>query len=255
MKKIIVALTFTVFLLSAMAVPSFSQKLDVGVEVGDWFRYIAEVTLWESVDPFLPAGFYGPISLADNQTYNILYNVTDITSAAGGDNVTFEITYNWKNGSVTYGTAEQNVSTSVEALYQFLIGADMEPDDMFDDTFSFMGFSTIPPRYINETIQTTYAGETRDTNVNDYSIEMFGSTYSYIQQWDKTTGMRVYFENHGEAGGFGGSNPYNYTVVWTLFESSEWTVVPEFPTGTALLLVFAALTISVEIIRRKKLKK
>jgi len=40
MKKIILTMLLSVFLLSAMTVPSLSQdELTVGVNVGDWFTY------------------------------------------------------------------------------------------------------------------------------------------------------------------------------------------------------------------------
>ena len=101
MKKILPAILFSVFLLSAMTAPSLAQSLDVGVSVDDWFKYEAKVTQWTSDDPFLPEGYEGPLSLAENETNFILYTVTDITPVDGGNNVTFTITYNWKNGSTT----------------------------------------------------------------------------------------------------------------------------------------------------------
>ena len=73
MKKIVFLTGFSVLLLlSAMTVPALAQPLDVGVQVGDWFKYEAKVTQWESEDPFLPEGFVGPLSLADNETNYIL---------------------------------------------------------------------------------------------------------------------------------------------------------------------------------------
>ena len=90
-----------------MIAPVMAGPTDVGVHVGDWFRYEVKVTKWVSADPFLPEGYFGPLSLADNDTTSIIYTVTAITPSGGASNVTFLITYNWKNGSVTTATLEE----------------------------------------------------------------------------------------------------------------------------------------------------
>ncbi|MDH5375766.1 MAG: hypothetical protein OEW95_08140 [Candidatus Bathyarchaeota archaeon] len=253
-KKIVMLALFSVFLLSAMTVSALAQPLDVGVQVGDWFKYKAEVTEWESEDPFLPEGFIGPLSLADNETNYILYNVTDITPGDGGNNVTFTITYDWKNGSVTEATNTQNVSTANTQI--FIIGANMEEGDMVSDAFLFFGFFDYPARYINETIESEYIEPpTRETNVLEYHIDIDGTPYDYVFHWDKVTGMRVYYENSGDVPAIF-TAAYNYTVKWTLIETNigGWTVIPEYPTGTVMLSVFIAITVSIALYGRKKLK-
>ena len=252
MKKIVLAMLFSVFLLSAMTVPALAQPLDVGVQVGDWFKYEAKVTQWESDMEFLPPDYQGPLSLAENETNYILYTVTDITPVDDASNVTFSVTYDWKNGSVTEGTYEETVSTANTQI--FMIGANMSEGDMVSDTFLFFGFVEYPARYINETIDFENPDGTRETNVLEYSIELFGSPYDYIFYWDKATGMRLYYENWGDVVAFGTQDAYEYTVKWELVESSVETLyIPEL-TGPIMLLTLIAITIPIVLHKRKTLK-
>jgi hypothetical protein len=253
MKKSILIVLLSVFLVSAMTVPALAQPLELGVEVGDWFKYEAKVTQWESDDPFLPEGFYGPLTLADNETNSILYTVTDITPVDGGNNVTFTITYDWKNGSVTEGTYEEMVTTANQQI--FMIGANMEEGDMVSDTFDFlgMGFFQYPTRYLNASIDREYLNATRETNVCDYHLDMMDTPYEYTYMWDKATGMRVYYENWGDVPAMFG-NAYEYTVVWQLVDSSvEDLVIPDL-TGPIMLLMLIAITIPIVLHKRKTLK-
>jgi hypothetical protein len=252
MKKKILIVLLSVFLVSAMTLPAMAQDMTVGVSVDDWFKYEARVTQWESEEPFLPEGYYGPLSLADNQTNFILYTVTDITPVDGGNNVTFAITYDWQNGSVTEGSLVEMVTTANENI--FMIGANMEEGDMVSDAYSFFGMFDYPARYLNASIDIEYLDETRETNVLEYPLEMFGTPYDYVYQWDKATGMRVYYENHGEVAESDWSVAYTYTVVWQLVDSSvEGLVVPEF-TGLIMLSLLIAITIPLVLHKRKTLK-
>jgi len=251
MKNKILIVLLSAFLVSAMAIPAMAQDMTVGVSVDDWFKYKNRVTRWESEEPFLWEGYMGPLTLADNQTNFILYTVTDITPVEGGANVTFTITYDWENGSVTEGTLVEPVSTANQNL--LLIGTDMESGDMVSDTYSFFGMMDYPVRTINSTIDREYASGTRETNVCEYTVDIFGTLYDYVYQWDKATGIRVYYESGGDVAGFG--TPYNYTVTSELLETSvtEWTVIPEF-TGVVMLSLLIAITIPIVIHKRKTLK-
>jgi len=254
MKKKILIVLLSVFLVSAMTLPAMAQDMTVGVSVDDWFKYEARVTQWESEMEFLPPTFYGPLSLAENQTNFILYTVTDITPVDGGNNVTFSITYDWQNGSVTDGTLVETVTSANENI--FMIGANMEEGDMVSDTFDFlgMGFFQYPTRYLNASIDAEYIDGTRETNVCEYSLEMMGTPYDYVYQWDKATGMRAYYENHGEVAESTWSEAYTYTVVWQLVDSSvEGLVIPEF-TGLITLSLLIAITILLILHKRKTLK-
>ena len=246
MKKILFALLFSVFLFSATAFPALSQEMTVGVEVGDWFKYKAEVTQWESPDPFLPVGFYGPLNLYENETNYILYTVTDIT----GSNVNFTITYDWKNGTQTEATTTQDVSTANTQI--FMIGANMEEGDLVSDNWDFFGIMTYPKRFLNETIMYDYADVSRETNVCEYDLDVSGTPYTYLFHWDKETGIRVYYENWGDVPAIFTSE-YEYRVKWWLIDTNIW-VVPEFPTATVMLLIFVAVTVCIDIYKRKKLQ-
>ncbi len=251
MKKTILIVLLSVFLLSALTVPALAQPLDVGVEVGDWFKYERKVTQWESDDPFLPEGYFGPLSLADNETNFVLYTVTDITPYDGYSNVTFTITYDWKNGSETEGELEEMVSTASTGI--FLIGANMEEGDLVSDAWDFFGFFDYPPRYLNASIDREYLDETRETNVCEYHVDIMGTPYDYTFMWDKATGIRVYYENWGDVPAmFTGA--YEYTVIWELLDSSvEGLVIPDL-TGPVMLLTLIAITIPIVLHKRKTLK-
>lgn len=254
MKKTILIVLLSAFLSSAMIVPALAQDMTVGVSVGDWFKYENRITEWTHEEAFLPEGYFGPLTLADNETNFILYTVTDILPVDGGANVTFTITYDWKNGSVTEGELVETVSTANQNL--FAIGANMEPDDMVSDEFSFFGMMDYPARTINSTIDREYLNEViREANTLEYTIEIFGSPYDYVYQWDKETGMRVYYESHGDVAEFGDSPAYTYTVVSELVDSSiEGLVIPEF-TGLIMLSLLVAITIPLVLYKRKTLKR
>ncbi len=255
MKKTILLAALSLLLLSAMIAPVMAGPTDVVVQVGDWFKYEREVTEWDSTDPFLPEGYFGPLSLADNQTNYVLYTVTDITPVtepAAGTNVTFLITYNWKNGSETTETMVEHVSTANTNI--FMIGANMNAPDKVSDAWLFFGFFDYPERDITRTFDYVNPIATRATNELNYTVDIFGSIYTYTMWWDKATGMRVYYENHGDVAAFGESAEYSYTVVWELVDSSidDLIYVPEMLTTAVMLLIISASTASIVLNRRKK---
>jgi hypothetical protein len=205
---------------------------------------------------FLPDDYVGPLTLAEDETNYILYTVTDITSGAEGDSVTFTVQYDWKNGSVTYDTLVEEVSTA--DTFIFMIGANMTAGEMVSDTWNFLDLDWwYPARYINETIDFVNPNATRETNILEYDIEIFGAPYEYIFYYDRATGMRVWYYNHGDVPEIdfrmGTPQPaYEYTVVWELVDSSvEGVLIPEF-TGPTILLMTMAITISIVILHRRK---
>jgi hypothetical protein len=255
-KKTVLLAALSLLLLAAMIAPVMAGPTDVVVQVGDWFKYERSVTEWDSTDPFLPEGYFGPLSLADNQTNYVLYTVTDITSVtepAAGKNVTFLVTYNWKNGSETTETMVEHVSTANQNI--FMIGANMEAPQMVSDAYLFFGFFDYPARYLNRTFDFVNPSATRATNELNYTIDLFGSLYTYTMWWDQATGMRVYYENHGDVAAFGESAEYSYTVVWKLVDSSidDLIYVPEMLTTAVMLLILSASTASIVLYRRKRL--
>ena len=249
MKKILLIAGLSILLVVAMAAPALAKE-DVGVQVGDWFQYEAKITQWDTEMEFLPEGYLGPLTLADNQTDSIIYTVTAITPDTVGDNVTFEITYNWSNGSVTYANMVEQVATTDTNI--FIIGANMTEGDMVSDAYSFMGFFDYPARYITSTQDLENPNATRETNVLEYSINMFGSDYDYVYWWDAITGMRVYYENHGVAGEINEQPAYTYTVEWRLVDSSvDGLLIPDL-TGPILLLTIMSITVPVALMHRRR---
>jgi hypothetical protein len=259
MKKNALLVALSVLQLSAMLLPSICKagSTDVVINVGDWFKYERKVTQWISEDPFLPEGYFGPLSLADNETTSVVYTVTAITPVtepAAGKNVTFLVTYNWKNGSVTTETMVEHVSTANQNI--FMIGADMNAPAKVSDTFDFlgMGFFQYPERAITRTFDYANPTATRTTNECNYTIDISGSIYNYTMWWDKATGMRIYYENHGNVGAIF-TAAYEYTVVYKLVDSSipNLSYVPEMFTAIVMLMILGASTASIVFYRRKKL--
>jgi hypothetical protein len=245
MKKKMLPVGLSILLLLAMAAPAMAQN-DVGVEVDDWFKYEVEVTQFESTGPFPPT--LGPLTLADNETNYIMYNVTGIVD----DIISFNVTYNWKNGTETYAAWDENVTFS-EAM--IAIGANMTEGEMVRDTYLFFGFFQYPALYLDAPIMLVNPNATRETNVCEYSVDIMGSVYDYLLYWDKVTGMRVYYENHGDVldmTAYGGGPPYEYTVVWELVDSSvEDLLVPDL-TGPILLLTLMTITVPIVLLHRRK---
>ena len=256
MEQKMLLIPLAMLLLFALVAPALAQKELIGIQVGDWFKYEAKVPQWVSTMTFLEDDYIGPLTLAENETNYILYTVTDIATGAEADTVTFTVQYDWKNGSVTYDTLVEEVSTADTVI--FMIGANMTPGDMVSDTWDFLGTGWYyPARYINETIDFVNPNATRETNVLNYDIAIFEAPYEYIFYYDKATGMRVYYYNHGDVPeiDFGTGEPqpaYEYTVVWELVDSSvEGVLIPEF-TGPTMLLMTMAITISIAILHRRK---
>lgn len=243
--KIILPAGLSILLLLAMVAPAMAQQ-DVGVEVGDWFKYEVKVTQFESTGPFPPP--MGPLTLADNETNYIMYNATGIVD----DVINFTVTYNWKNGTETYDDFDENVTFSNVML---AIGANMTEGEMVRDTFLFFGFFQWPALYLDASIMLDNPNATRETNTLEYSVDILGSLYDYLLYWDKATGMRVYYENHGDVldmTAYGGGPAYEYTVVWELVDSSvEDLLVPDL-TGPILLLTLMTITVPIVILHRRK---
>jgi hypothetical protein len=253
MKKIMFALLFSIFMLSALTVPSLSQDVTVGVSVGDWFMYEATIVEWSAGPgvPF-PPDQYVEFLYTANETDWQKYAVTDIV----GSNVTFDVLSHWKNGTETTYEVEIDITSSSEGIEAYIvIGANLEPGDLLRDEFYLFGVIYYPPRYLNDSILVDYETETRETNVLDFDNPMFLAEDSFHskQLWDKETGvlvkMEVIMNNTSSLG-------QKYFVIYEieLVDANLW-VIPDFPAGTVMLLVFVAVTVSIAVYRRKKLKR
>lgn len=243
MKKIIMlTMLFAVSALSALSVPSYSTT--VGVTEDDYFTYVP--TYNETISG---SGFAIPYQLA-NFTYmsevdSINRTVTDVT----GTVVTFQEDWVFNNGSdpatLTLVVDITN-TTALDALSIPLIDADATLGDQvaYDGSWNSEGM------FITGTFEWGFPEETRDCNVH-ISMTTAYATVNRTFCWDEATGILVqHWVTISYASGDGGA--YGDFRL-TLTETNLWEV-PEFPTGTALLLVFVAVTVSIDIYRRKKLK-
>ena len=252
-QKKVLLVALSVVLLCAMIAPAAAGPTDVGVKVGDWFKIRARVAQWVSSDPFLPDGYIGPLSLADNQTNSIVYTVTAITPVGSAKNVTFSVTYNWKNGSVTTSSFDETVSTANTNI--FLIGSNMTTGQMVSDSFDFlgMGFFTYPQRFIGRTFNLVTPNGTRATNECNYTVEIFGANYEYHMWWDQITGIRIYYWNHGVVPAMFTAD-YTYTVVYELIDSSiNGVLVPDLAGPLMLVILMTITTVPILLYKRKRL--
>jgi hypothetical protein len=237
------------FLLSEMTVPALSQyDWEVGVEVGDTFRYVGTIHLWGGTSSF------PPIYLEYLQTYYesdwLEYTVMDINA----ENVTFDVTTHWKNGTETVATMTDNMTSSMSMM---VIGASLTEGieiraEYTDPTWGIY-YAT---RILNASVMREYESGPKETNVLIYDQNIFGNIFHYEYQWDKETGIRVYSQESttDSLDMYGDTFTYNVTLELIETNVEDWTVIPEFPTGTVMLLVFIAISVSIELYRRKKLK-
>jgi hypothetical protein len=243
MKKIILTMLFAVFLLCSFTVPSFSQ-MTVGVSVDDTFRYEGVVTDFTTSDPSLEISMWMSFNLYFNETDYENRTVTDVT----GTNITFAIATQYSNGTLDESELVENITSS---YWYRAIGAGMEAGDEIRAASGFSGAITI-----NETIMVDYGGTEgeRETNVvyvnSDWTFAGVTKTTTYY--WDKDTGILV---KQVENAYYSGTDGDMHLVLEIQMTNTNVWVIPEFPTGTVMLLTFAAVAVSVEIIRRKKLKK
>jgi hypothetical protein len=103
-----------------------------------------------------------------------------------------------------------------------------------------------------------YNSGPRETNVVIYDWDLLGNVYHIKALFDKATGMHVYFQiSTTDAQAFGGGGTYSYNGTFDLIETNieGWTVIPEFPTGTAMLLIFVAVTVGISILQKRPKRK
>jgi hypothetical protein len=248
MKKKILIVLLSVFLLSALTVPALSQDVTIGVSVGDTFKYVGTLVSWESENVAFP-----PMFLEWLQTYNesdwMEYAVTGIEA----ENVTFEVTTHWTNGTETVATLEEDITSSQTLM---AIGADLtEGTEVRAERTDDWGI-LYPARILGASVMREYMSGTRETNVLIYDQDIFGNIFHYEYLFDKETGIQVYYQNSGTDVMDMSQNTYSYNATLELIETNVegWIVIPEFPTGTTMLLVFIAITVSIDLYRRKKLK-
>ena len=247
MKKTMFALLFSIFMLSVLTVPSLSQDVTVGVAVGDWFMYEGDLVLWEADEgvPFPPHQMYSFL-----QTWNESDWQKRTVVNVSGTTITYEIVTHYKNGTEVTTTVDEGVTS---AFTYYAIGANLGPGD--EARSSIFG----DPMIINETIAREYGDLTRETNYCEWAsmysnpLPTLSDVYTHDDfYWDKATGILVEWVYNGSLSMAEGNA--TYSVIQKLIEANLW-VIPEFPTGTVMLVVFVAVTACVDIYRRKKLKR
>lgn len=240
MKKQILMMSIALCVLSAMLVPVHAQT--VGVAVDDYFVYEGTVTLVDQVgSPFALPTWMTPWTTAWNNTEN----VTRTVIAIDGITVSFNATTNYDNGTapVSAVTAE----TIFQNYTRWVIGANMQVGDAIGQ----LG----PGGTLNLTEEYTWewsAGVERDIITAGWINDAPGNYYcTYKNHYDQITGILVSQEVNLTA--YSGSDMISYGIYNVMVETNRW-VIPEFPTGTVMLLMFVAVTVSIDIYRRKKLK-
>jgi hypothetical protein len=233
-KRFGLAALLSLFLLSALVGIGLCQGVSVGVAEGDYFFY----------DYFID-GDQWIVSELFPEVYEFFQtrNATDWerreVTAVSGTVITFNVTTGYVNGSEANRIVDFNMTSSHDF---WVIGAELEAGEqagtLADQT----------PLYINETVQVEYGDETRDVNTVRCWYEQWGNRSIW---WDRPTGALV---KDGVSFGF-----YNletgdefYVNSWQLLSDTNRWVVPEFPTGTAMALVFVAVTVCVDVYRRRK---
>jgi hypothetical protein len=243
------ALLFSVLILSAMIVPSLSQDLTVGVGVGDSFKYAGTLVLWESES----ASFPPTSSLEYLQTWNesdwLEYTVTGIDA----ENVTFEVTTHWKNGTETVSTLEENMTSTTPLT---VIGANLAEGTEIRPEATFFG-QPMAARYLNASIMREYESGSKETNVMIFDWNFYDVVYHYEYLFDKETGIKVYFQSSATDAFDMSENIFSYNATLELIETNieGWTVIPEFPTGTVMLLIFVAVTVGISFLRKRPKRK
>ncbi|MHC3129682.1 MAG: hypothetical protein IBV52_06360 [Candidatus Bathyarchaeota archaeon] len=231
-----------------MTVPALSQyDWDVGVEVDDTFRYVGTLVLWESDSVEFP-----PMYIEWLQTYNesdwMEYTVTDIEA----ENVTFEVTTHWTNGTETVATMEENMTSSQGIM---VIGANLTEGTEIREAWTDPTWGIeYAARILDAPVMREYESGPKETNVLIYDQDIFGNIFHYEYLFDKETGIRVYYQNSGIDVLDMNQNMYSYNATLELIETNvaDW-VVPDL-TGPIMLLMLIAITIPIVLHKRKTLK-
>jgi hypothetical protein len=244
-KRIVPLTSVSVFLLIAMVVTLVAaQPRNVGVNVGDWFKYGDVTGSWSSNDPNATIPPF-----AFNETEWMRLSVQGIV----GTNVTGQMTVHYVNGTEesNEGWIDIDTGEAKDGLF-WIIAENLEPGHSI---YTSANYSTWT---INETIVRTYPDGVRNTNHLNSTMEINMSVpieiYQYISMnfyWDKTSGVLVEWAQEYQSQI--GENLTNWSFTIRMSESKVW-VVPEFSTWTILLFTLIVLTVVITIYKRGYLK-
>jgi len=248
MKKILLAMLLSVFLLSALTVPSLSQdELTVGVSVGDTFTYEGTLVKYEADEgvPFPPSMYVTFLEKINNSDWERL-TVNDVFETT----ITFEIVTHYKDGTEETQTFNEDITSwlHVGLTTVMAIGANLT---VGDEALPPLPIFDWPALTIKETTDIEYKDVTRETNYCEWNTTEAGVN-TFQLYFDKATGILVKYVNNITSGVVEEGN-VAWESVYELVDASVW-VIPEFPTGTVMLLIFVAVTVCIDIYRRKKLK-
>ena len=238
MKKIIMATVIATFMVCAMAVPALSQT--VGIAVGDHFTYEGYARLTEQVGNRIAK----PSWLISWTTgWNNTDQVTRTVTAISGTTITFNVTTTYDNGTAPVSTSTDE--TIFSGYNRWVIGANMSIGDVIGQ----LGATSEDLLLTEESTWTWTTGVTRDVISAGWVLDSTTYSNTYKNHYDKATGIIVAQELNLTL--LSGSDSAKYEVYYILVDTNRW-VIPEFPTGTVMLLMFVAVAATVEIYRRKK---
>jgi hypothetical protein len=182
-----------------------------GVAVGDTFVY--DVTsFW---NPSAPNAVVPQRLLDINQTESFKVTITDISGAM----VTTRDTWIFKNGTEHSATGIINVETGYNfGGFWAVVAANLRKNDLLHPA----GQNRIT---VNGTINKQYLSGTRETNYFTLTYQGLDETYGYYDAeteyyFDRATGMLAKLYDKSE---FHSAN-MECAILWTLKESSVWTV-------------------------------
>jgi hypothetical protein len=229
MKKTLLIAGLSMLLLVAMAVPAMAELGDVGIQVGDWFRWEPSMT-WEADEGVSPPWSAAYITWA-NDTDWVEYTATSVEDST----VNYTVVTHLSNGTEVPSTASANVTNSYDGNFGMLaISANLTEGTVVRTWGS--------PLALNASFMLTTDNGTRETNVLDYE-----STYSghNVYMWDKEVGILIYRSVSASTA------TYNYTYTLELVNSSSGLISPDL-TGPLLLLATMSITIPVALLHRRK---
>lgn len=240
MKKILLLTFAAVLMLAALSVPSYSQT--VGVTVGDYFLY--EPAYEETISG---SGFNIPYQLSNFTFMDDVDSINRTVTAVSGTLVTFQEDWVFNNGTAPATTTlVVDLSSYANATAK---SAPLIPSDAaVDDAVAYDGDWNNGDLIVNGTFTWGFPAP-RECFAHTSMTTQY-ATVNRTFVWDQTTGILILHRvtisyTSGASGAFG-------TYQLLLTETSEWDI-PEFPTGTVMLLMFVAVAASIEIYRRKKL--
>lgn len=243
MTRVVSIIMLSVCLLYASVISAGAQPRVVGVDVSDWFKYVAAVG-WSSNDPnaTFPPPDWEMLEMM-NETEWMLCTFESIS----GTNITLQFTSHFKNGTEIFENGYIDVDTGDGNMTYVAISSNL---DVNDTVYTSSGYSA---QKINETLVRSYPDVVRETNhMNQTMTGIFNETSLYYNKnlyWDRPTGMLVEesYEMRNQTG--------MYLTTWSMSvriaDSNVWKI-PELPSLIILpLFITITLLISVTVYRRK----